>query len=102
MSVFLLKLYNEQKVLKQLDIVFLTLLTYILVIAIYHYIFGEFSGNKDLLLWNISGVLFNLECYLIGKFINLRNESHRRFLFFSFFFIALIFFINVQDGFKHF
>ena len=69
MSVFLLKLHNEQKVLKQLDIVFLTLLTYILLIAIYHYIFGEFSGNKDLLLWNISGVLFNLECLTIGKVI---------------------------------
>lgn len=97
-GIFLYNLTKNIKIAGWIDLFFLLLLIYIVLLSIIHYISGELAGNLDLLYWNFSGVLFNLECFIIGKFYNFNNIRHSNNLLLTYIFILILFILNVQDG----
>ena len=97
-GIFLYNLTKNIKIAGWADLFFLLLLIYIVLVSIFNYILGELAGNIDLLYWNFSGVLFNLECFIIGKLYNFNNIRQSNNLLLTYIFILIIFLLNVQDG----
>lgn len=81
-----------------LERTFLVLMFYIVLVSVLNYLFGQMSGYDDLLYWSLSGVMFNLSCFVIAKYINLQRSGFVALILVSFFVVAVLFFLNVQDG----
>lgn len=95
---FISQIIKSPKSFEILDYSFLLLMFYIVIVSVGNYLLGEMAGYYELLYWNLSGVMFNLVCYFLAKYFNYGNKNARRFFLLSFFFIGIIFFLNVSDG----
>tara|TARA_B100000674_G_C37952514_1_gene967953 strand:+ start:1121 stop:2311 length:1191 start_codon:yes stop_codon:yes gene_type:complete len=96
--VFLYHFINNTKFFAFIDYFFIFLMLYIAVIALYHFSFGRLANNYEMLEWSISGIIFNIECYVIAKFSNFENSIFKKIILFLFLYISFIYLTNLDKG----
>lgn len=78
------------------SVTFFSAILLIFFVALYNYAFGKPNGWSDeMLLWSLSGVLFNIVCYLTARGFNVaRSINYINFAFVS---MATIVVLNIGD-----
>lgn len=96
--VFIYNLLNNSKAFGNVDYLFIILMIYIFINALYNYAFGSLANNLEMLQWSISGVMFNFECYLIGKFSNFNNSLFKKITLILFLCISVMYAASLNQG----
>ena len=95
--VFLTNFLRKPRLIGVLDSLFLVLMLLIVIVTLGNYLLGEMAGNYELLYWNLSGVIFNLACYLMAKLFDLEEAKGRVLLPVSFVLVSVLFFLNLRN-----
>jgi hypothetical protein len=77
---------------------YVCILGWIAVVAIWHYLIGAQVGNLEMLDWSLSGVLLNITCYLIGRHLPLHWKMFNVVLFVCLSGMILIVLLLARDG----
>tara|TARA_A100001234_G_scaffold221167_1_gene236124 strand:- start:1455 stop:2654 length:1200 start_codon:yes stop_codon:yes gene_type:complete len=96
--IYFFNVFDSPNKFRFIDALFISLLIYIFCVTLINFSFFSQAGNADLLVWNITGILFNFECYVILKFFNFNNKRIHFFLFLTFFMMVFFLGINLENN----
>lgn len=79
-----------------IDVVFYVIMFWVVINALCHFVLGQPKGfASDMLTWSVSGALFNLVCYLLGRTISLHSRRFKYVLVLSLLIMDFIVFSNI-------
>lgn len=99
-SVFLFRRKIFPRTISPEGFLFFCILVWTSLIASWHYFIGSKMGNSEIFLWTISGVLFNLTCFLIGRNLQLDSKAFNFvLLFLLFMMVSCVYFFQDNGNF---
>ena len=94
-------IYNIAKYKKSwnaINIIFFLILTYSVIVSIIGFIYGRFAlGHREMLVWSLSGVLFNINMYILANSVPLESKKFVKYIYYSLFLMCFIALLNVGD-----
>lgn len=77
---------------------FMLILGWITLSAVWHYFVGTQVGNLEMLDWSLSGVFLNATCYLVARHLPLRWVAFQTFVAISLGLMITLVFLLAKDG----
>jgi hypothetical protein len=80
------------------DIIFLLLMAFSMGVSVINFTAGRLAfGVREMLIYSLSGVLFNLMTYILSRSVPVESIKFRKYIYLSLFAMGLIALLNVGD-----
>lgn len=84
--------------LSAIDIVFLLLMAFSVAVSVVNFADGRLAfGDTKMLIWSLSGVLFNITMYIVSRSVPFESIKFRKCIYFSLFGMFFVALLNVGD-----
>jgi hypothetical protein len=84
--------------INRVDLVFFVLMSYVLFIALCNYVNGPMANNYRMLVWSLSGVLYNYVCFSVMRFLTFGGVGTGRMMWVIATAMAIVMYANSVDG----